>query len=199
SGAGFPGEEAGLLPDWQTWSGSQRCTIAYGQGISVTALQIAGVYQTIANGGVRVTPSIVAGTTDERGRFVPAEPPKRTRVISARTAREISLMLEAAVGEGTGSAAEIPGYRIAGKTGTAMRYDQECGGYCGYTATFVGFAPADKPRLVVLAVIQDPKQGHYGGTVAAPVFKEVMTFALKSRKIPPTGTKPPKLVLRVRG
>ncbi|GIH68220.1 peptidoglycan D,D-transpeptidase FtsI family protein [Sphaerimonospora thailandensis] len=197
SGVGLPGEEAGLLPGWQGWSGSQRCTIAYGQGISVTALQIASVYQTIANGGVRVTPTIVAGTTDGHGRFVPAPAPKRTRVISERTAREISLMLEAAVGhDGTGTEAAIPGYRVAGKTGTAMRYDQECGGYCGYTATFVGFTPADKPRLMALAVIQDPKKGHYGGTVAAPVFRNVMTFALKTRKIPPTGTKTPDVVLR---
>ncbi|MEW9528013.1 peptidoglycan D,D-transpeptidase FtsI family protein [Microbispora sp. NPDC049125] len=197
SGSGLAGEEAGLLPGWQTWSGSQRCTIAYGQGISVTALQMASVYQTIANGGVRVTPTIVAGTTDEHGRLVPAAAPKKTRVISDATAREIALMLEAAVGhDGTGEAASIEGYRVAGKTGTAMRYDQECGGYCGYTATFVGFTPADAPRLMTLAVVQHPKKGHYGGMVAAPVFKDVMTFALKSRKIPPTGTKAPTAVLQ---
>ncbi|MCT9930659.1 penicillin-binding protein 2 [Planotetraspora sp. A-T 1434] len=197
SGASLPGEEAGLLPRWETWSGSQRCTIAYGQGISVTALQMASVYQTIANGGVRVTPSIVAGTTDEHGRFVPAPAPKQTRVISQRTAQQIAGMLEAAVGhDGTGAAAAIPGYRVAGKTGTAMRYDEKCKGYCGYTATFVGFTPADAPRLMALAVIQDPKNGHFGGMVSAPVFKDVMTFALKSRKIPPTGTKAPDVVLR---
>lgn len=197
SGGGFPGEQAGLLPTWQSWSGSQRCTIAYGQGVSVTALQMASVYQTIANGGVRITPSIVAGTTDEHGRLVPAKPGKQTRVISERTATRIAGMLEAAVGQdGTGSAAAIPGYRVAGKTGTAMRYDQKCGGYCGYTATFVGFTPADAPRLMALAVIQDPKNGHFGGMVAAPVFKDVMSFALKTRKIPPTGTKAPTAVLR---
>jgi len=106
-------------------------------------------------------------------------------------------MLEAVVGnEGTGEEAEIQGYRVAGKTGTAMRYDEKCAGYCGYTATFVGFTPADKPRLLALAVIQDPKKDHYGGSVAAPVFRDVMTFALKSRKIPPTGTKAPETVLR---
>ncbi|GAA3163476.1 cell division protein FtsI [Planomonospora alba] len=196
-GAGFYGEEAGLLPSWKDWSGSQRCTIAYGQGISVTALQTASVYQTIANGGVRVTPSIVAGTTDAGGAFVPAAEGKRTRVIGERTAREISQMLEAAVGaEGTGELASIDGYRVAGKTGTAMRYDAACQGYCGYTATFAGFAPADKPRLVVLAVIQDPRKGHYGGEIAAPVFKKVMTFALKSKKIPPTGAEPPEVRIR---
>ncbi len=190
SGGGIPAEEAGLLPDWQKWSGSQRCTIMYGQGISVTALQMASVYQTIANGGVRLTPSIVAGTTDEKGHLVPPAPPKQTRVISELTARQLGGMLEKAVtgADGTGAAAAIDGYRVAGKTGTAMRYDTKCGGYCGYTATFVGFTPADAPRLMALAVIQDPKKDHYGGTIAAPVFQEVMTFALKTKKIPPTGS-----------
>jgi cell division protein FtsI (penicillin-binding protein 3) len=197
SGGGFPGEEAGLLPERQSWSGSQRCTIAYGQGVSVTALQMASVYQTIANGGVRITPQIVAGTTDAGGGFVPAPAGKQTRVVSARTAKEITGMLEAAVGaEGTGTLASIPGYRVAGKTGTAMRYDPECRGYCGYTATFAGFTPADAPRLVVLTVIQDPRNGHYGGQVAAPVFKDVMTFALKSLKIPPTGEATPPARMR---
>jgi cell division protein FtsI (penicillin-binding protein 3) len=200
SGSGIPGEQDGLLPAWQNWSGSQRCTIVYGQGISVTALQMATVYQTIANGGVRVTPSIVAGTTDEHGKYVPAPAPARTRVISQQTAQRIGLMLEAAVGnDGTGTAASIPGYRVAGKTGTAMRYDQKCAGYCGYTATFVGFTPADAPRLMALAVIQAPENGHFGGEIAAPVFKDVMTFALKSRKIPPTGAKAPAAVLRAGG
>ncbi|WP_344057070.1 penicillin-binding protein 2, partial [Sphaerisporangium rubeum] len=193
TGSGAYGEEAGLLPKRETWSGSQRCTIAFGQGVSVTALQMAGVYQAIANGGVRVAPRVVAGTTGADGGFVPAPAPKRTRVISERTARDITTMLEAAVAaeEGTGSLAAIDGYRVAGKTGTAQRYDERCRGYCGYTATFVGFTPADAPRLVALAVLQAPENGHFGGEIAAPVFKEVMTFALKTRKIPPTGTTPP--------
>ncbi|MEU8385947.1 penicillin-binding protein 2 [Streptosporangium sp. NPDC048865] len=196
-GTGLPGEEAGLLPDWKDWSGSQRCTIAYGQGVSVTALQTASVYQTIANGGVRVTPQVVAGTTGENGAFTPSPPGKQTRVVGERTAREVATMLEAAVSEeGTGNLAAIDGYRVAGKTGTAMRYDTRCQGYCGYTATFVGFAPADKPRLVVMAVLQDPQEGHYGGEIAAPVFKKVMTFALKNGKIPPTGTSPSPVRIR---
>ncbi|WP_449329179.1 peptidoglycan D,D-transpeptidase FtsI family protein [Sphaerisporangium aureirubrum] len=192
TGSGAYGEEAGLLPKRETWSGSQRCTIAFGQGVSVTALQMAGVYQTIANGGVRIPPRVVAGTVDGDHRFVPAPAPKQTRVVSARTAKDISAMLEAAVSaEGTGSLAAIDGYRVAGKTGTAQRYDEKCRGYCGYTATFVGFTPADAPRLVALAVVQAPENGHFGGEIAAPVFKEVMTFALKTRKIPPTGTTAP--------
>lgn len=196
-GGGFPGEEAGLLPDYKVWSGSQSCTVAYGQGVSVTALQMASVYQTIANGGIRMQPRIVAGSTDTSGRYVPAAPGKRTRVVSETTADQITSMLEAAVGaEGTGALAAIPGYRVAGKTGTAMRYETACQGYCGYTASFVGFAPADDPRLVVLAVVQKPAKEHYGGQIAAPVFKDVMTFAIKTKKIPPTGSDAPPARIR---
>ncbi|MEV4798883.1 penicillin-binding protein 2 [Nonomuraea sp. NPDC049421] len=191
-GGGVPGAEAGLLPDYKKWSGSQNCTVAYGQGVSVTALQMASVYQTIANGGVKMEPQIVAGTTDASGRFVPAPAGKQTRVVSETTAKEIATMLESAVGEeGTGQLAAIDGYRVAGKTGTANRYDAELGRYDGYTASFAGFAPADDPRLVVLSVLQNPKNGHFGGQLAAPVFKDVMTFAIKSRKIPPTGSAAP--------
>ncbi|WP_308201547.1 peptidoglycan D,D-transpeptidase FtsI family protein, partial [Sphaerisporangium perillae] len=201
TGAGFYGEEAGLLPRRESWSGSQRCTIAFGQGVSVTALQMASVYQTIANGGVRITPQIVAGTIDQHHKLIPAKPAKQSRVITARTAKDITGMLEAAVSaEGsTGSLAAIKGYRVAGKTGTAMRYDENCRGYCGYTATFVGFTPADAPRLVALAVLQAPENGHFGGEIAAPVFKDVMTFALKSRKIPPTGTTAPSVRMSTDG
>ncbi|MCW2882060.1 MAG: Peptidoglycan glycosyltransferase [Sphaerisporangium sp.] len=201
TGGGFYGEEAGLLPKREAWSGSQRCTIAFGQGVSVTALQMASVYQTIANGGIRVTPQIVAGTVDQHHRLVPAKPGRQTRVISPSTAKDISSMLEAAVSANgsTGSLAAIKGYRVAGKTGTAMRYDENCRGYCGYTATFVGFTPADAPGLVVLAVIQAPKNGHFGGEIAAPVFKDVMTFALKSRKIPQTGTTAPSVRMSTDG
>ncbi|WP_256256864.1 penicillin-binding transpeptidase domain-containing protein [Nonomuraea pusilla] len=196
-GGGVPGAEAGLLPDYKTWSGSQNCTVAYGQGVSVTALQMASVYQTIANGGVKIDPQIVAGTTDDGGRFVPSPPGKQTRVVSETTAKEIATMLESAVSaEGTGELAAIPGYRVAGKTGTANRYDAQLGRYEGYTASFVGFAPADAPRLVVLSVLQNPKNGHYGGQIAAPVFKDVMTFAIKSKKIPPTGSAAPPVRTR---
>ncbi|WP_246083233.1 peptidoglycan D,D-transpeptidase FtsI family protein [Nonomuraea diastatica] len=194
---GVPSAEAGLLPDYKKWSGSQSCTVAYGQGVSVTALQMASVYQTIANGGVKIDPQIVAGTTDPSGRFVPAPAGKQTRVVSQTTAKEITAMLEGAVGEeGTGQLAAIPGYRVAGKTGTANRYDAELGRYDGYTASFVGFSPADNPRLVVLSVLQNPKNGHFGGQLAAPVFKDVMTFAIKSRKIPPTGSAAPPVRTR---
>jgi cell division protein FtsI (penicillin-binding protein 3) len=105
-------------------------------------------------------------------------------------------MLEAVTtNEGTAPAARIPGYRVAGKTGTSQRVDPACGCYRGYTASFVGFAPADNPQLLVEVVLQAPRRGHYGGAIAAPVFHDVMSFALQSRHIAPTGTKPPKLRL----
>ncbi|WP_449290118.1 peptidoglycan D,D-transpeptidase FtsI family protein [Nonomuraea zeae] len=196
-GGGVPSAEAGLLPDYKSWSGSQACTVAYGQGVSVTALQMASVYQTIANGGVKVEPQIVAGITDTSGKFVPAAPGKQTKVVSTTTAKEITTMLESAVSaDGTGELAAIPGYRVAGKTGTANRYDSELGRYEGYTASFAGFAPADQPRIVVLSVLQNPKNGHFGGQLAAPVFKDVMTFAIKSKKIPPTGSAAPPVRMR---
>jgi cell division protein FtsI (penicillin-binding protein 3) len=196
TGSGFPGESKGLLADPSTWSASQRYTIPFGQGLSVTALQVASVYATIANGGVRVTPTLVKGIETDDGTFAPATQATSTRVVTESTASQVEQMLEAVTtDEGTAPAAAITGYRVAGKTGTAQRVDSGCGCYRGYTASFVGFAPADNPKLVVLVVLDNPIRGHYGGTVAAPVFKDVMSFALESEKIPPTGTKPPVMRL----
>jgi cell division protein FtsI (penicillin-binding protein 3) len=196
TGIGFPGESKGLLSDPSTWSASQRYTIPFGQGISVTALQVASVYATIANGGVRVTPTLVKGIETDDGGFAPATTMTRTRVVSESTATQVEHMLEAVTtDEGTAPKAAITGYRVAGKTGTAQRVDPTCGCYRGYTASFVGFAPADDPKLVVLVVLDNPIRGHYGGTVAAPVFKDVMSFALETEKIPPTGTTPPVMQL----
>ncbi|MGI8336840.1 peptidoglycan D,D-transpeptidase FtsI family protein, partial [Actinomadura scrupuli] len=201
TGVGLPGETMGQLPAADKWSGTQRYTIAYGQGVTVNALQVASVYATIANKGVRVTPTIIAGTTDERGTFTPAAAPPQRRVITERTAQQISDMLEGATSdEGTAPKAQIPGYRVAGKTGTAEKVDPRTGRYSGglYTASFAGFAPADDPQLVVQVVLQDPRRGHYGGTVAAPVFKDVMSFALQTRGIPPTGSRSPTLDIHPR-
>ena len=190
-GSGLPGEQEGILPPVSQWSRTTMPTVAFGQGIGVTALQVASVYATVANGGVRVAPNIIAATIDKDGHRQAAPPPATRRVISAKVARELSDMLEAVTSnEGTAPAARIPGYRIAGKTGTAQRPVN--GRYSGYTATFVGFAPADKPQLLVEVVLQNPRNGHYGGVVAAPVFHDVMAFALQSLGIAPTGTRPPK-------
>ncbi|MGO1167870.1 MAG: penicillin-binding transpeptidase domain-containing protein, partial [Janibacter sp.] len=185
--AGFPGESAGLLPKAEDWNGSQRYTITYGQGVSTTAVQVANVFQAIANDGVRISPTFVKEVEDEDGGWKDGKDGKKTRAVSTKTANEVSRMLEGVVSEeGTAPEAQIKGYSVAGKTGTADRYDSETGGYSGKTASFIGFAPADDPELVVSVILQDPIKGYYGGTVAAPVFKDVMTYALQKEKVPPT-------------
>ncbi|MES9540292.1 penicillin-binding transpeptidase domain-containing protein [Actinomadura sp. NPDC000600] len=202
TGLPLPGETAGQLEPPAKWSGTDRYPIAFGQTVSVNAVQMASVYSTIANGGVRVAPTLVAGTVGEHDKFTPAPAPERRQVISAKTARQISDMLEGVTtNEGTAPKAQIKGYRVAGKTGTAENVNPRCGCYDGggYTASFAGFAPADDPRLVVQVVLRDPKRGsHYGGDAAAPVFKDVMSFALQSEKIPPTGSRPPIIEIRAR-
>ncbi|MFE6593246.1 peptidoglycan D,D-transpeptidase FtsI family protein [Streptomyces sp. NPDC057780] len=196
SGLGFPGETKGILAPPDQWSTSQQYTIPFGQGVSVNALQAASVYSTIANGGVRVEPTLVRGTKEDDGRFTPAPEPKKTRVISEKTAKTLSQMLESVVDdeEGTGTKARIPGYRVAGKTGTANRVDPATGMYKGYTSSFAGFAPADKPRVTVYCAIQNATEGSYfGGQICGPIYKQVMEFALKTLQVPPTGADPANL------
>ena len=197
SGMGFPGEGEGLLEPVKDWDGSQRYTVMYGQGVSVNALQATGVFQTIANGGVRIPPRLISEVSDGKGGWVKAEPAKPVRVVSSKTAKTVRDMLEGVVGkEGTAPEAKIPGYRVAGKTGTADRYDPKQGRYSGKTASFIGFAPADDPQLVVSVTLQRPIKGYFGGVVAGPVFRDVMTYALQELKIPPTNTKPPKVRIK---
>ncbi|EPD57607.1 peptidoglycan D,D-transpeptidase FtsI family protein, partial [Streptomyces sp. HGB0020] len=192
SGLGFPGETKGILAPPDKWSTSQQYTIPFGQGVSLNALQAASVYSTIANGGVRIEPTLVRGTKGPDGRFAPAPKPKKNRVVSAKTAKTLAQMLESVVDdqEGTGTKARIPGYRVAGKTGTANRVDPATGKYRGYTSSFAGFAPADNPRVTVYCAIQNATSGSYfGGQICGPIFKQVMEFALKTLQVPPTGAK----------
>ncbi|MEV7688601.1 peptidoglycan D,D-transpeptidase FtsI family protein [Streptomyces bungoensis] len=192
TGLGFPGETSGILAPAGKWSTSQQYTIPFGQGFSLSAMQAASVYSTIANGGVRVEPTLVRGTKGADGRFTPAAQPKKTRVVSAKTARTLAQMLESVVDDeqGTGIKARIPGYRVAGKTGTANRVDPATGRYRGYTSSFAGFAPADQPRITVYCAIQNATSGSYfGGQICGPVYKQVMEFALKTLQVPPTGAK----------
>ncbi|MDJ0341086.1 penicillin-binding protein 2 [Streptomyces sp. H10-C2] len=196
TGLGFPGETRGILAKPQNWNGSQQYTIPFGQGLSLSALQATSVYSTVANGGVRVAPSLIRGITGPDGRFVPSEAPAKSRVVSEKTATTLATMLESVVGDeqGTGSKARIAGYRVAGKTGTANRVDPVTGRYKGYTASFLGFAPADDPRVTVSCVIQNPTSGSYfGGQICGPVFKQVMEFALKSLQAAPSGKEAPHL------
>ena len=192
TGLGFPGETKGILAAPQDWSTSQQYTIPFGQGVSLSALQAASVYSTIANGGVRVEPTLVRGSKGADGRFTPAPEPKKTRVVSEKTAKSLAQMLESVVDDeqGTGTKARIPGYRVAGKTGTANRVDPATGKYNGYTSSFAGFAPADEPRVTVYCAIQNATKGSYfGGQICGPIYKEVMEFALKTLQVPPTGAK----------
>ncbi|WP_254878443.1 penicillin-binding protein 2 [Streptomyces sp. NA04227] len=196
TGLGFPGETPGILAQPDDWSTSQQYTIPFGQGFSINAMQAASVYSTIANGGTRIEPTLVRGSRGADGEFTPAPKPESTRVVSERTARTLSQMLESVVDdeEGTGVKARIPGYRVAGKTGTANRVDPETGRYNGYTSSFAGFAPADKPRVTVYCAIQNAtKGGYFGGQICGPIYKKVMEFALKTLQVPPTGAEPARL------
>jgi cell division protein FtsI (penicillin-binding protein 3) len=190
TGSGLPGESRGILPKVADWSGTTAPTVAFGQGYSLTAMQATSVFATIANDGVRVSPTVIAGSSDASGNYTPSATRESVRVISADTAAKMRLMMESVVSSnGTAPSAAIPGYRVAGKTGTAQRIDDTCGCYRGYTASFIGFAPADNPAYVISVTIQDPKGMHWGGYLGGPVFKKVMSFVLQSKGIAPTGTK----------
>ncbi|MEY3408095.1 MAG: hypothetical protein RL038_1156 [Actinomycetota bacterium] len=189
TGLNFPGENAGSLKDLNEWNASTAPTYAFGQGYSVNALQAASIFATIANDGLRVTPSLIAGYTNNDGDFEAAAETDSIRVVSESTAKKVRLMLESVVSEsGTAPNAKIPGYRVAGKTGTAEIWNNECNDYCDFMASFIGMAPADEPEIVVAVSIVKPKNGHYGGVLAGPVFKRVMSFALQQMRVPPTGT-----------
>lgn len=190
TGSGLPGESAGILPPVNKWSGTTAPTVAFGQGYSLTAMQATSIFATIVNDGVRVSPTVIAGTSDASGKFTDLSSRTNERVISAETAQQLRIMMESVVsGQGTAPSAAIPGYRVAGKTGTAWRFNSELHKYSGYTASFIGFAPADAPKYVISVTIQDPKGTYYGGSLAGPVFKKVMTFVLQSEHVAPTGTK----------
>ncbi|MFD6096583.1 peptidoglycan D,D-transpeptidase FtsI family protein, partial [Nocardiopsis flavescens] len=198
TGLALPGEETGVLSDPEDWWGTQLPSVSIGHSVTVNAAQMASVYATVANGGVRVEPRVVAGTVDTEGEFSPAEDAPRTRVVSEETAASLALMLEAVTSdEGTAPQARIDGYRVAGKTGTANRVNPETGSYDGggYTSTFAGFAPADAPEVVVQVVLHNPQGTYYGGEAAGPAFNDIMSFALKTLKVPPTDTDPPAIRL----
>jgi cell division protein FtsI (penicillin-binding protein 3) len=186
-GVGFPGESAGMLMPVEDWWQTSLPTIAIGHGVGVSLLQLANSYATLANDGVSVQPRVVRGTVGEDGRLTPAAEASQRRVVSATTAGAVRRMLEEAVsGErATGQRAQVAGYRVAGKTGTARKPKEGARGYSSeYVATFVGFAPVDNPELVVAVMVDEPRP-FYGGIVAAPVFSEVMGAALAQRRVPP--------------
>lgn len=185
---GLPAETAGILHPVEKWSRSTFPTVAFGQSYSVNTIQATSVFATIANSGVRVTPTLIAGTSDTSGHYTAEPRPGSRRVISNDVAKQLSMMMESVVNEGgTAVRAGIPGYRVAGKTGTAQRYDENCHCYRGFTSSFIGFAPADSPRFVMSVTVQNPVGIHWGGYLGGPIFKQVISYALKSYRVPPTG------------
>ncbi|MGA1146300.1 MAG: peptidoglycan D,D-transpeptidase FtsI family protein [Candidatus Nanopelagicales bacterium] len=194
---GLPGESGGLILDQDKWSGTTFPTMSFGQGYSVNTVQMTSVFATIANGGVKVQPSIVESIVRPDGTIEQTPDGERERVVREDTARQVMAMMEAVVGEGgTAPQARIPGYRIAGKTGTAQFVDPDCRCYAGdVTSSFIGVAPADAPRLAVGVFVHQPKRGRGGGELAAPVFKEITTYALQALQIAPSGKRAPRLTL----
>jgi len=198
SGLGLPGETAGELPPVSQWWPDTRYTLAFGQGVAVTAIQMAEVYATIANNGVRVQPTLVEGTTDPAGKYTPAAPSPSKRVIQAKTAAELRQILEqvpAIDQEGGQPWGIIPGYAIAAKTGTSQESNGTCA-LCVYGSSYIGMAPGDDPQLVIAVNVQNPRKGgYYGDVVAGPVFYQVMKEALATLQIPPDGATPAKIRL----
>ncbi|HEX9822951.1 MAG TPA: penicillin-binding protein 2 [Actinomycetota bacterium] len=191
TGIDFPGEAEGILLDRDDWWTTSMGTIPMGQGIAVTPLQMAGVYATLANEGVRMRPRLVRGVLDAGGALVPERVRTGHRIVSAETAERLIQMLVRAVEEGTGELAAVPGYRVAGKTGTARKPLENALGYSDrYVASFIGIAPADDPRLVIAAILDEPET-IYGGVAAAPLFREVARFALADLHVPPTSSAVP--------
>ncbi|HEV3474192.1 MAG TPA: penicillin-binding protein 2 [Actinomycetota bacterium] len=196
TGIDFPGESDGILMPADDWWQTSMGTIPIGQGIAVTPLQMLSVYATIANGGVRVEPRLIRGALTPDGTFLGTQPSAVTRVISADTARLVTGMLGRAVETGTGQEAQIPGYWVAGKTGTARKPLEGQLGYSEqYVASFIGFAPARRPAVAVAAILDEPETV-YGGVAAAPLFREVTHFALAHLRVPSADPprSPPALV-----
>ena len=176
TGVDLPGEATGIVPRPSDYSGSSIGNLPIGQGLAATPIQMAAAYAAIANGGVVHRPHVVAGAS---------APPRR--VVSERTARRVSRMLEGVLGPGgTAQEARVPGYRLAGKTGTAQKPDG-FGGYSKtkYVASFIGYAPARRPQLLVAVAVDEPRGEIYGGAVAAPAFEKIVSFALPYLRIPP--------------
>ncbi len=190
SGIDLPGEVVGYLRDRSRWYGIDLATISFGQGISVSSVQLIAAISAVANGGLLMKPYIVEKISDDSGTTVRQFSPQiRRRVISSGTSRIMAKMMEGITTEGgTGLNAAVDGYRVAGKTGTAQKVDPltKCYSASKRTASFIGFVPAEQPRLAILVVIDEPKTSSYGGVVAAPAFREIALQSLCYLKVPPT-------------
>ncbi|MEO7837439.1 MAG: penicillin-binding protein 2 [Acidimicrobiales bacterium] len=199
TGLGFPGESAGILLDPKKWSGTSIATVAIGQGLAVTGMQMLAAYNTVANGGTYVAPKLVKETVDSEGRRHPTPPSQRRRVISARTAQQMTAMLNEVVRVGTGKLGAVEGYTVAGKTGTARKPLEGARGYKpgAYVSSFAGFVPSERPELSAIVILDEPTP-IFGGLVAAPVFAQVARYGLRQFQVlPPPPAAPPAAVAAV--
>lgn len=197
TGLGFPGEGAGVVPSASRW-GTSLPTMAIGQGVSATAVQLSRVFGTVANDGVSMEPTLVSGWVDPDGGLHQSSESRAERVVSSTTASTMREILTKVTTDGTGTKAQIAGYQVAGKTGTAQKV-RPGGGYAGYMSSFYGFLPSNAPRVVIGVVLDDPAS-YYGGVVAAPVFREVAMTAIRVMRISPTAIdqlQPPSAVTEV--
>ena len=191
TGVGFPGESNGIMLPLDQWNDTSLATMAYGQGIAATPLQMVSVYSTIANDGRWVQPTLVRGTVGPDGTLDEHAPAPTRRVVSAETASMVTRMLAYAVEDGTGTNAQILGYQVAGKTGTARIPTGDGSGYLEgqYIASFIGYLPAGDPKVVVAAILDRPA-AVYGGLAAAPLFKRVALAAIARLGIAPADRVP---------
>ena len=182
----WPGETRGKLRQPTEWEGTGLATIAFGQGVSVSGMQLAAAFNTIANGGEYIAPALIRGVAGPDGVMHPIASGTRRQVLSATTAATMRDMLAGVVTQGTGTRAQVDGYSVAGKTGTAQKALVERSGYSDdYTATFAGFVPAENPKLTIVVILDEPDE-HLAGLTAAPVFSKIATGALRALGVPQT-------------
>jgi cell division protein FtsI (penicillin-binding protein 3) len=198
TGIGFPGETKGRLAPGDEWPDITKATVAFGQGLSVNAVQMTAAVNAVANGGVYMPPKLVRNYVDANGTVVPNQTATPRRVVSEKAAKEVTTMMESVTSKkgGTAPQAAIDGYLVAGKTGTAQEVEPGTGKYNRWAVSFGGFAPADNPRFVAYVVLHDPTQGARGGGLqGGPVFRDVMSYALQKYVVPPSGAKQPDIPL----
>ncbi|MFG1812850.1 peptidoglycan D,D-transpeptidase FtsI family protein [Kribbella sp. NPDC049174] len=194
TGLNFPGESKGLMQPGDEWPELTRSNVAFGQGLSVNAVQMTAAVNAVANGGVYVPPKLVRDYIDANGAVTPNQTAAPRRVVSEKAAKEVATMMEAVTAKnGTAPQAAIDGYLVAGKTGTAQQVDPKTGRYGKWATSFAGFAPADNPRFVTYVVLHDPTGARGGGFQGGPVFRDVMSYALQKYVVPPTGAKQPNV------
>jgi cell division protein FtsI (penicillin-binding protein 3) len=190
TGVGFPGEANGLVLPLSEYGDTSLASMPIGSGLAVTAMQMLDVYTTIANGGATRPPRLMAATVDKDGKRHDEPAPETRQLVSPMTAATMRTMLQDVVSNGTGTKAQIPGYAVAGKTGTARKPPYDKPPY-KYVASFAGFAPADAPRLAAIVVLDEPQGNYFGGQVAAPVFARILEYALRLERVLPNATPPP--------